>query len=274
MTETATLDSRIAAALAAHGKANKDDLAALVAEAEQAVAAARDTIATEGERALDIANDDPDRSHDLIRKAELRIARLDKALPLLRTRIRTIDETEHARAWHKAADRIEGERDALAAELRELYPDFVEQLADLYSRIDALDGAIARLHSAAPRGETRRLVGAEPQARDIPGFCAAQPGLREHLKLPDWSEPSRIAYPPEPGLNPLAGAMVAAAGAFERKHSGLYSSDWHAAQKLAAEQARAESARLAEIEAREAAEAKRKFEQAVLEQDKRARTGG
>ena len=98
--------------------------------------------------------------------------------------------------------------------------------------------------------------------------------MREHLALPDWHEPSRVAFPAPAPLNPFAGVMVAAAQAIERKSSALYSSDWAAAQKLAAEQARAESARLEAIEAREAAEAKRRFEAAVLEQDRRRRTGG
>jgi hypothetical protein len=269
-----TLDSRIAAALSANGKASKDDLVALVAEAEQAIAAARDTIATEGERALDITNDDPDASDAAIQKAERNLARLDKALPLLRDRIRQIEATEYARQWHAAADRIESERDKLAGELAERYPAFVEKLAALFDRIDALDGAIGQLHSAAPRGETRRLVGAEPQARGLQSFSAAQPALRDHLALPDLSEPSRIAYPPQVGLNPLAGAMIEAAQAIERKSSTLYSSDWHVAEKLAAEQARAESDRLAALEAAKQAEAKRKFEQAVLADDRRRQTGG
>jgi hypothetical protein len=68
--------------------------------------------------------------------------------------------------------------------------------------------------------------------------------------------------------------MVGTVQVLERKSSGLYSADWAAAEKFAAEQARQESARLAEIEAREQAEAKRRFEAAVLVEDRRARTGG
>ena len=68
--------------------------------------------------------------------------------------------------------------------------------------------------------------------------------------------------------------MVAAAQAVERKSLGLYSPDWAAAQRYADEQIRQEAARRAEIEAREQAESKKRFEQAVLEDDRRARTGG
>jgi hypothetical protein len=271
---TPTLDSRIASALAANGKASRDDLAALVAEAESAIAETRETIDLESDRALDIANPDHDRSHDLIRTAERNLARLGKAIPLLKARIRQIDEAEYARQWHAAADRIESDRDALAQELAGLYPDIVEQLGDLFARIDANEAAIDRLHGQAPWGERRRLVGPEQRARGLQSFSAAQPPLRDHLALPDWDETSRIAFPPPAPLNPYAGTMVAAAQAVERKTAGLYSSDWHAAQKLADEQTRAEFARLAEIEAAKQAEAKRKFEAAVLADDRRARTGG
>jgi hypothetical protein len=271
---TETLDARIASALAASGKAKRDVLVALVTEAEQAIAEARETIATESERLLDIANDDPDASDAAVHKAERSIARLTAALPKLRDRIRQIGEAEHAESWHTQADKLESERDKLADELAELYPSLVERLADLFSRIDTLDDAIGRLHAQAPLGEARRLTGPEQRARGLTAYSAAQPPLREHLKLPDWDEPHRIAYPPPAPLNPFSAAMVAAAQAVERKSLGLYSPDWAAAEKYAAEQARNESDRLAEIEAAKQAEAKRRFEQAVLEDDRRARTGG
>jgi hypothetical protein len=64
------------------------------------------------------------------------------------------------------------------------------------------------------------------------------------------------------------------AQAVERKAAGLYSADWHAAQRYAAEQARGESARLAELEAEKQAQAKREFEQGLQEADRRGRMGG
>jgi hypothetical protein len=271
---TPTLDSRIAAALAANGKADRDTLAGLVVEAEAALAQARETIDLESERLVDIGNPDPEASDAAIQKAERNLARLDKAVPQLRDRIRQINEATYSRAWHAAADRIESERDKLAVELRELYPNLLERLVDLFGRIDALDAAIGRLHGAAQFGEYRRLVGAEQRARALQSFSAAQPPLRDRLVLPSLAEPSRIAFPPPAPHNPLGTAMVAAAQAVERKSLGLYSPDWAAAEKYAAEQARQESARLAEIEAERQAEAKRKFEQAVLAEDRRARTGG
>ena len=274
MTETATLDARLAAALSANGEADKGTLVALVTEAESAIAAAQETIEIESERLVDIGNPDPEASDAAIRKAERTVARLDKAVQLLKARIRQLDEATYSRDWHKAADKLEAIRDAIAAELVELYPSVVEKLVDLFGRIDTVDAAINRLHGQAQFGERRRVIGAEQRARGLTAYSAAEPPLRDRLQLPDWSETHRVAFPVPPPLNPFAAAMVGAVQALERKSAGLYSADWAAAEKFADEQARQEAARRAEIEAREQAESKKRFEQAVLEDDRRARTGG
>jgi hypothetical protein len=275
MTSPTTLDARIAAALAVNGKTGRDTLAALAREAEATLVAAQELAALENERLLDISNDNPDASDAAIARAERTIARLTAALPKLRARIRDIEADQYAKDWHAAANKLEAERDKLAAELAALYSSLVEQLAALYARIDANEAAIDQLNSQAPYGEQRRLVGAELRARGLQSYSAAQPRLREHLKLPDWHEPHRIAFPPPvPLLSPYVEAMVGLAQAIERKEAGLYSDNWFAAQQYADEQARAERDRVAEIEAKQQAEARRRYEQALLEADYRARTGG
>ena len=100
------------------------------------------------------------------------------------------------------------ERDALAIELAELYPSFVQKIADLFSRIDENTGAISDLHGEAPRGEWRRLVDAELVSRNLDRYTAEQPPLRDNLKLPRFDRPTDIAYPVPPSLNPYATVML------------------------------------------------------------------
>jgi hypothetical protein len=275
MTRPPTLDKRIATALVVETNTDKSELAALVSEAEDAIAKAQKTIEVERERALDIANDEPDKSYDQIRKAELRIERYDKALPALQARIAAIDHREAVQAWNAQADQIEAERDALATELRELYPTFVARLIDIYTRIDANTAAINSLYRSAPRGEWRNLLDAELKARGLQSYSAHQPVLRDNLKLPDWHEP-RKTYPADPVAQWNARAAESAAAtiaAMNQKHALAFSPDWHAAEAMRQEQVRQETeAREAELQRRQAEERDR-YHKWLLETERKARLG-
>ena len=171
-------------------------LFALWQEAFASIKSAEQTVATETTRAEDIANDDPDQSFDLIKKAELQIKRLSKAIPRLRERVEALDRRNYAKQWHAVADEVEAERDALATELRETYPDLVTQIANLFARIDANSVAIDSLHTQVPEGEARRLNDAELVARGLERYTAEQPRLRDSLLLPDFDRPRDVTYPP------------------------------------------------------------------------------
>jgi hypothetical protein len=53
----------------------------------------------------------------------------------------------------------------LAREFAEVYPNFVDQLIDLFDRIKVVDKEVGRVNGSAPYGEHRRLLGVELTAR-------------------------------------------------------------------------------------------------------------
>lgn len=254
---TAPLDQRIAAGIVCD-IADKAELTALIAEAEHVIAEAEETIKTESANALDISNSDPDHSDLQVRRAQRTIARLDQVIPKLQERIRSIEAFEYREQWNANADLLEAQHDALAEELAELYPSVVQQLSDLYERIDANNEAISRLHAAAPSiswGEaSRRLLDAELIARNLPNYDAAHPPLRNNLKLPDWDISRDIAFPVIVDWNARAALLAAAqAKQLANKFAVSHSADWAKARELqlAEEQADADK-KAAEIKAAEA----------------------
>ena len=110
MTKPASLDTRIAKALNANGKAaDRDLLVALNNEAADEIDALRATIAAEEGRLLDITNETPDKSQEVIASARLRVERLTKViLEELHPRIEAFDRTACAveRAGREAASGV------------------------------------------------------------------------------------------------------------------------------------------------------------------------
>lgn len=263
-----TLDKRIAEALASKDTA-RDTFAQLYRKSFDAITAAKATIESETTRAEDIANANPDASFDLIKKAELQIKRLSKAIPRLRDRVEVIDRRNYLAQWHTLADQLELERDSLASELREIYPAIITQLSDLFGRIDANTAGINSLHSQAPDSEPRRLIDAELAARGLTHYTAEQPRLRDSLLLPDFTRP-HVTYPPKYDFS--AQAALSAQGllqALAQKHALTCNADWWQAKQLQDEQQRAEFAAREQQLAGEKAESKQRYEQAVQEADRR-----
>jgi len=263
------MSSKLAIALAANGSTGKNDLVALVSEVEATLLAARETIALEEDRILDLANETPDRSRDLISKSQLVIERLSKGLVALNERIQQIDAAEYARSWNEQADELEAQQDRLAQRWIDLYWGFIEQFPKLYAEIDALDKRIAEHNGKAPRGRSRRVIETELRARNLKGYDADNPRLRDNLKLVH-PKTGRICFPPEP-VNYAALAMVEAVQRLEQKHAGLYSSDWHEFESARQAQLRREAAAREEgLRAKSAAD-RRKYESKLLAADRKAR---
>jgi hypothetical protein len=76
--------------------------------------------------------------------------RLRAALPKLRTRLAELQKAEAYARWVAEYDRVKPLRDALAQELRELYPEFVTRLTDLLRRIQEVDAEVSRVSYAKP----------------------------------------------------------------------------------------------------------------------------
>ena len=193
-------------------------------------------------------NTDYDKSDEAVRIAERTVERLTKATYQLEFKVDKIDAINYGNKWHERANEIADEREQLGNELRELYPEFVTKLANLFARIDENAAAISALHGQAPRGEPLRLFeDAELVARGLESYSAAQLRLSDNLKLPNWSQPFEIFYPIPAPLNSFAVVMLNHMPAVDAKYA--FGADWAAAQKIKDEQTKAEFAKRAALEA-------------------------
>jgi hypothetical protein len=202
----------------------------------------------------------------LIEEAEAGIAKaeenraVDQALlSKLRARSQELQLREQATAWLAEHDRLKGERDALAEELRKVYPDAVTKITDLFVRIAANDEALSRLHQARPSGMKQHLLPAELHARGIDHFSRDNPSLLESTRLIDWESGDEIWPPPQTPLAVLVAASV--------PRSPYRGADWWQDNERRATAQRAEQQRHAdylartkkEQEDRENAEARERF---------------
>jgi hypothetical protein len=84
----------------------------------------------------------------------------------------------------------------LADELRTLYPQFQQKIADLFARIATNDKQIIDLHGRCPVGVPQRLHGAELKARNLAVFDSYTKSLAKTLQLPAWHADEPMAWPP------------------------------------------------------------------------------
>ena len=248
-----SLDSRIAAALSANGEASREMLSMLVGKAAAAIDEAQCIIDAESPRLMDIANDTPDASRELIASNQLRIERMSAAIPRLQQRIHAIDLDARQAEWIAEANKLQGEADELFAELKQIYRPIVEQLNSLFVRARANAAAVNELCSRAPRGVEHTFSEIMPYE-----------DFWLKLALPSWDDPN-IVYPlrviePDPQIE-----IALAAAAFAKQ--------FDAKMLMSAEQQNAiDDKREAEQRAKAAADRQR-FYQAQLEAERRRVTG-
>jgi hypothetical protein len=189
-----TLEKRVAAALT--DDITSADLAALIAETEAAITDADVTAEAERTKALDPAlSPDATAAREIMQVAEFARDRLRTVLPRLKERHKQIAAQEDLTQWSAYFETLKVERDALAAELRELYPEFETKITDLLARIAENDGKLSRLHQARPSGVVLHLRGAELEARSLGGFTRSEPSIAATLKLPTFEPGERLAWP-------------------------------------------------------------------------------
>jgi hypothetical protein len=192
-----TLEERIAAALT--NNITSSDLASLIAETEESISLADTTAEAERVKALDpIASPDPVKARAAMENAAFTRERLRTVLPRLQRRIKQVEAAEYAAKWEPDFKRVEAQRDALAAEMREAYPAAVAQLADIFQRAADCDRECSRINGSAPDGEHRRLRRVELAARGVEGLLQPDVYLAEMLRLPFfWRDRGPIyAWPP------------------------------------------------------------------------------
>jgi hypothetical protein len=202
----------------------------------------------------------------LIEETKVGIAKADEEratdqalLSKLQARYQQAQAREQATGWVAEHERLKGERDALAEELRELYPDAVSKIMDLFVRINANNEALSRLHRARPTGMKQHLLSAELHARGLDHFSTDNPSLLDSTRLIDWVS-GREVWPP--AQTPLA-VLVAASVPL----SPYRGADWWKDNERRAAEQRAERQRMAdyyertkkEQEDRQNAEARERF---------------
>jgi hypothetical protein len=192
MTKQTTLEQRIGAVLT-DDYTKSSVIAALVAETETAIVVADENAKLEQERVFDpLASPDPKAAREAMQAAEFMQTWLRSALLRLQRRLRETQERERRAKWYAEYDALKSKRDALAAEFREVYPEFEARVVDLLIRMAANDAEISDLHLARSAGVKLHLLGAELVARGLEQFTRDMPSITKELKLPAF-EPGGLA---------------------------------------------------------------------------------
>ena len=265
--KTKTLDSRIADALKTNGEANRDTLFALWEEAFAEINKLKEVIKSEEPRLLDITNDSPDQSRELITSSKLHIERVTKAITEeLKPRVKALDAEKALADWEEEAVPIRDENDKLFAELEATYPPFMQQILDLYVRI-------LRNHIGFADHKARAPAGADT------GFSRIEPHSRfwDKMALSSWNNPG-VTYPERQSPEEIAwanqvanvNAMVAQAKQLDARQSlGTIGPNWYEAAKVEQERQRVANEK-AEAEAKEKdAERRDQYYRSVVEAERR-----
>jgi hypothetical protein len=92
---------------------------------------------------------------------------------------------------------VRADRDQLAAEFAEIYPDIEKRLSDLIGRIADNDREIAWVNSGRLPDEEKRLLFAELVGRGLAGFVrngVQTPSIVEELRLPRFQSDTFEQY--------------------------------------------------------------------------------
>jgi hypothetical protein len=236
-----TLEQRIAAALV--DETAVADVAALMSEVEAAISSADAAAAAEREKALHPAlSPDAKAAREAMQAAEFARDRLRSVLPRLQERHRQVAAQEYLTEWRADFETLTVERDTLAAELCELYPELETKIVSLFARIAANDEKLSRLHQARPAGVALHLRSAELEARGLESFTRSEPSIAERLRLPTFEPGERLAWPsPQP-----ASFAPVVLGGDQRVYSGEW---WKVKEERAQAAAEREAREEKELEA-------------------------
>ena len=230
-----TLERRIAIALQPDTAITSADVAALIEEAEAGIAKA------EKERTFDqTLSLDPAAARQAIADATFAADRLRTLLSKLHVRYRQVRDQEERTAWLARLDALKPERDALAEELREVYPDAVAKIVDLFVRIAENGKALSERLRGRPAGVMGVWLSAELHARGLDSFSNNMPSLLTAVHLVDWDTGREIWPPPQPSM--AAAFAAIAMPSYDRR----FSADWAKENERRAAGQRAEQQRIAD----------------------------
>ena len=167
-----TLEQRISDALQPDAAITSADIAALIDEAEAGIVEAGKEATVDQTLSLD-----PKAARQAIEDATFAANRLRLLLSKLNVRYREVHDQEQATAWLAEYDVMKRKRDALAEEVREVYPEAENKIVDLFVRITDNNKALSALHQARPAGVMEHLLSAELHARGLDRFTRDAPSL-------------------------------------------------------------------------------------------------
>jgi hypothetical protein len=265
--QSRTLEERIDVALQPEAAVTSADLAALIEESENQIAKVDEMWMTV-DRTSPL---DPATMAATCAAEQLRLL-----LPKLKSRYEQVHEREQSaaffavreRVWLTEYEALKRERDALAQELHEVYPEAASKIANVLGRIAINDKALSELHQSCPDGMEQHLHSAELHARGLESFTYSTPSLLTSVCLFDWDSGEQI-WPLR--QSSMASAFAATAmPACDRRFTG----DWAKDNERRAAAQRAEQERMADFyarqtqaqEDRENAEARERF--AALQRNK------
>ena len=193
-----SIEQRIAAMLSATD-AESDAVASLIEEVETAAREANETATKAREQALDPAVVvDVVKVGAAVASATLARDRLQAALPRLQQQLKEAREREYTEQWCEDYAAVKAKRDELVAELRERYPQLVDEMVGLMTRMAATDKEVDRVNSAAPYGDHPRLRSVELAARGVDRLMQPDISIPQELRLPNLypSSGQLFAWPP------------------------------------------------------------------------------
>jgi hypothetical protein len=198
-----SIEQRIAAMLSATD-AKSDAIASLIEEVETAAREADEAATKAREQALDpaVVVDVP-KVGAAVASAALARDRLQAALPRLQQHLKEAREQEYTEQWREDYAAVKAKRDELVAELRERYPQLVDEMVGLMTRMAQTDKEVDRVNSAAPYGDHPRLRSVELAARGFDRLTQPDISIPQELRLPNLHSSSGRLFawpPPQPSF--------------------------------------------------------------------------
>jgi hypothetical protein len=246
-----TLQERIEAALQPDAAVTAADLAALIEEVEAFIVKADEDWMIDQTRSPDLGMVGEETLDATLTANGLRME-----LPKLQARYQEVDEQEQSAArlakydaaWRAEHDAWKRDRDVLAEDLREVYPDAARGIADLVVRLAANNKTRDELNRGRPAGVEEHLLSAEQHARALDGLSYNGPSLLDSVRLFDWNTGRQICPPEQPSM--AAAFAATAIPAPDRR----FTADWAQDNERRAAGQRAESQRIADFYARQTRE--------------------
>jgi hypothetical protein len=232
------LEERIDAALQTDAAVTSADLFALIEETEIDIAKA-DQLWKMPHQTSPLDSEARQLMTDTILAAD----RLRPLLPKLWARLDLVQQQEQVirsakrkAVWLADYDASKNERDALAEELREIYPNAASMIVNILGRLATNDEVLAKLHRDRPDGVEQYLRSAELHARGLESFTENTPSLLASVRLFDWDTGRQIWPPPRPSM---ASAFAATSmQVCDRR----FTADWALAREANVEAVRARQA--------------------------------